>query len=89
MEHQTYEIITSEETDGVKVDVVAYRVLKGSADPRTAETLFFAAQAGMRLKMVRIVLNNSSVRLEPGALYHNVWQLRDEDIDWWRRAQGF
>ena len=67
---QVYEIITSAETDGVKVDVVAYRVLKGSADPRTAETLFFAAQAGMRLKMVRIVLNNSIVRVEPGALYH-------------------
>lgn len=58
-----------EAEDGTVVEVVQYPELKGSADVRTAEILFFANQSGMRLKMVRIRLNGSSVRVEPGALY--------------------
>ena len=70
MNNEDLEIIASEETGDTKVEVLSYKVLRGSSDPRTAETLFFASQAGMRLKMVRITINNSNVRVEPGALYH-------------------
>jgi uncharacterized protein (AIM24 family) len=58
-----------ETTDGSVVEVVQYRKLKGSADVRTAESLYYASQGGMHLKMVRIRLNHSSARVERGALY--------------------
>jgi uncharacterized protein (AIM24 family) len=70
MKEEAFEVITSEETDEALVEVVQYSILRGSSDARTAETLFFASQAGMRLKMVRITLKNSKIRVEPGALYY-------------------
>lgn len=55
--------------DGTVVEVVQYSRLKGSADVRTARNLYYANQSGMHLKMVRVRLNNSHVRIEPGSLY--------------------
>jgi predicted Zn finger-like uncharacterized protein len=55
--------------DGTKVEVVQFPKLLGSADLRTAEKLYYMKQAGTTLKMVKITLNDSHVRVEPGALY--------------------
>ena len=55
--------------DGTIIDIIQYQELKGSADVRTAQNLFFANQSGMHLKMIRIRLTNGSARIEPGALY--------------------
>jgi uncharacterized protein (AIM24 family) len=49
--------------------------LKGSSDIRVAEELFYANQTNIHLKMVHIALNNSHVRIEPGALYFMKGQL--------------
>ena len=46
-----------------------FKELQGSANIRVAEKLFFAKEVGIRLKMVRVILNNSKVRVEPGSLY--------------------
>lgn len=59
----------AEAGDGSVVQVVQYRKLKGSADIRTAESLYYASQGGMHLKMVRIRLNQSAARIERGSLY--------------------
>lgn len=65
-----FEVIESAQAeDGTVVEVVQYKNLKGSADVRTAENLYFSAESGMHLKMVRVILNGSHVRIEPGALY--------------------
>jgi len=56
--------------DGTVIEIVQYNTLMGSADVRTAQNLFFANQSGMHLKMVRIQLAGSHVRVEPGALYY-------------------
>jgi len=69
------QVIAKAETPGATVEIIQYPVLRGSSDTRTAETLFFATQAGMRLKMVRITLKDSKVRAEPGALYYMKGQL--------------
>ena len=66
---EQFEIIDQVEADNATVEVIQYKTLKGSADVRTAERLFFANQSGMHLKMIRINLSNSHVRIEPGALY--------------------
>lgn len=66
-----FEIIDSVQADERSlVEVIQYRNLEGSSDVRTAENLFFATQSGMKLKMVRIRLDDSHVRIEPGALYY-------------------
>ena len=64
------QVIARAETDDTLVEVIQYPILRGSADARNAETIFYAANSGMRLKMVRITLKNSKVRAEPGALYY-------------------
>lgn len=70
MNLENYEVIDSvSAADGTVVDVLQFKKLKGSADLRTAENLFFANQSGMHLKMIRISLVKSHLRVEPGALY--------------------
>jgi len=66
-ELEVIDSITSE--DGTKVEVVQFKELQGSANIQVAEKLFFAKEVGIRLKMVRVILNNSKVRVEPGSLY--------------------
>ena len=63
-------VIEAHETDDAKVEIIEYKQLVGSSDARAAERLFFVQQAGMTLKTVRITLNDSKVRIEPGALYY-------------------
>lgn len=55
--------------DGAVVEIVQYPKLSGASNVTAARNLYFAEQSGMRLKMVRIRLNNHHVRVEPGALY--------------------
>jgi uncharacterized protein (AIM24 family) len=70
MTSKSFEVIDfAEAQDGTKVEVIQFSNLAGSADVRTAENLFYVGQSGMRLKMVRITLNNSHARVEPGAMY--------------------
>lgn len=67
---ESTEVIESVQADdGTKVEVIQYSNLEGSSDIRTAENLYYASQSGMHLKMVRIILNDSHIRIEPGALY--------------------
>jgi len=63
-------VLESEEYKGVVVEVVEYLELKGSGDLETAQKVFFANEAKIHLKFVRITLkNNKSITIEPGALY--------------------
>ncbi|HSQ90096.1 AIM24 family protein [Romboutsia sp.] len=56
--------------DDVDFEVIAYNNLEGAQNVQTAMGLFFANQAGLKMKQVRIRLNNSSVKTEAGALYY-------------------
>ena len=51
------------------VEVLQFSELNGSTDVSVANTLYFASNSGMRLKMIRITLYNSFARIEPGSLY--------------------
>jgi len=66
---QVNEIASRVAEDGTTVRVLELKELKGSADPKLAEALFFAQQAGMTLKFVEITLRDGSFQLEPGSLY--------------------
>ncbi len=51
-----------------KFQVLEYENLDGAIDVETAFGLNIIKQSGIKLKQVRIILENSSVKLEPGAL---------------------
>lgn len=67
-----YNVIDSHEGSYGKVEVLEAPGLAGSSDARSAESLFFVQQAGMRMKKVRVTLpgKGAKVRVEPGALYY-------------------
>lgn len=62
-------VIETEKIAGATFEVVRYERLQGSDDLNIAQKVFFANQADIHLKMVRVTLNNSELLLEPSALY--------------------
>ncbi len=66
---ENFTVIESEQVAGAIFDVVRYEKLLGSDDLNVAEKIFFANQANIYLKMVRVTLQNSELLIEPGALY--------------------
>lgn len=63
-------VIDSITYDNVDFEIVAYDKLEGSQNVQTAMSLFFAQQAGLKIRQVRIRLNDSGVKTEAGALYY-------------------
>ena len=57
------------ETDGFKVEILAYPKLGGAKDHQTAANVYFANQAGIRLKQVRITLSGRRGDRRVGALH--------------------
>jgi uncharacterized protein (AIM24 family) len=51
-----------------RFQILEYENLDGAADVQTAFGLNIIRQSGIKLKQIRIILENSSVKLEPGAL---------------------
>ncbi len=66
---ELFEIVETEQVPGAKFEVVQYKFLKGSDNLYVAEKVFFAKQADICLKMIRITLEKSETLIEPGALY--------------------
>lgn len=64
-----FEVVESESIPGAVLEVVQYKTLKGSDDLDVAEKVFFANQADIHLKMIRVKLDRSELLIEPGALY--------------------
>lgn len=59
------EVIETEQVPGAKFEVVQYKFLKGSESLYVAEKMFFARQADIHLKMIRITLEKSETQIEP------------------------
>ncbi len=56
--------------NGCKIEILQYEKLEGSKDIATAEALYYANKSGLRLKQVKVTINNSEVILEAGALHY-------------------
>jgi len=72
MSEQFYEntnVIDSIEKDGIKIEILEYKSLKGSKDQGLAENLFYVQNAGMSLKQVKISLDNGGLLTEAGTLH--------------------
>lgn len=64
--------------DGVDFEVIAIDNLEGAKDPTMAMNLYFAQQAGLAIKQIRINLHNSAVKTEAGALYYYLGNITSE-----------
>ncbi len=78
------EVLQTEESSGAKIEIVQYASLKGSDDLVAAEKVFFANQAGIHLKLIRMQLTRSEVIIEPGALYY----MRGRNLELESSTQG-
>ncbi|MBN1230676.1 MAG: AIM24 family protein [Anaerolineales bacterium] len=73
-----FNVLEQAQGNGTAVQILEYRRLQGSDDITIAEKLFFAEQAGMKLKQARIILNGGQVVTEAGALHFMKGQIRSE-----------
>jgi uncharacterized protein (AIM24 family) len=72
------EVIDTAEEDRFRVEILAYSSLGGAKDHQTAATIYFADQAGIRLKQVRITLRDGEALVESGALHFMLGQIQME-----------
>lgn len=56
--------------NGVEFEVIAINDLQGAKDPKMAMNLYFAQQAGLMIRQVRVKLNDGVIKTEAGALYY-------------------
>ncbi len=73
-----FEVIDEAEDGGFKVEILAYPRLGGSKDHQSAATIYFANQAGIRLKQIRITLTDGEAVTESGSLHFMVGQIQME-----------
>lgn len=52
-------------------EVLEFNNLDGATDPLMAMSIYFAKQAGLKSRIVRVTLNNSAIKTEAGALYYS------------------
>lgn len=69
-DHDNLRVLDSASTENVTVEVLEYETLGGSASTVAAQQIFYANQAGIRLKQVRIRLQKGGVTIEPGCLHY-------------------
>ena len=72
MEQKFYDninILECVEKNGIKIEILEYKNLRGLRDVCLAENLYYLEKAGMSLKQVKITLKESSITTERGALY--------------------
>ncbi|WP_455543965.1 AIM24 family protein [Intestinibacter sp.] len=63
-------ILNKSSYNNVDFEVISYDKLRGAQNVNMAQSMFFAEQTGLKVKQVKITLNNSSIKTEAGALYY-------------------
>lgn len=67
--YDNMQVVEQAESERCKFEVIEYKRLAGGRDIATAQNLFFANEAGIHLKQVRIQLRKGEAILESGALH--------------------
>ncbi|MCQ1534597.1 AIM24 family protein [Methanosarcina sp. KYL-1] len=81
IEQQFYDninVLECIEKDGIKIEILEYKSLRGLRDVCFAENLYYLEKAGMSLKQVKVTLRNSSITTERGALYFHKGRITAE-----------
>lgn len=63
-----FNVISKMEGNKSSFEVLEYKNLNGSKDVASATMLYFMKEANLKLKQIRVNLNNGAVKLESGAL---------------------
>ncbi len=69
-------------SDRTKIEVLSIKSLSGSSHISLPRDLLFAKEVDLTLKMIRITLNNSSIRLESGGFVLHAWRSRNRSFQW-------
>ncbi|MBN1572279.1 MAG: zinc-ribbon domain-containing protein [Deltaproteobacteria bacterium] len=64
------EVLDSALGRGCKIEILQYEKIEGSKDIETAEALYYANKSGIKLKQVKITLDNGEAVVEAGALQY-------------------
>ncbi|MGM9534214.1 MAG: AIM24 family protein [Intestinibacter sp.] len=56
--------------NNAEFEILSYDKLEGAQSVNMAQSIFFAKETGLKVKQVKITLNNSSIKTEAGALYY-------------------
>lgn len=67
--YDNIDVLECKNGNGIKIEILQYKNLRGLRDVYLAENLYHLEKVGMRLKQIKITLQNSSIITEPGALY--------------------
>ena len=62
-----------------KFQILEYENLNGATDIETAFGLNIIRQSGIKLKQIRIILDDSSVKIEPGSLSYMKGNTRNKE----------
>lgn len=62
-------VLDCKEKDGIKIEILEYKTLRGLQDVNIAKNLYYLERVGMSLKQVKITLRDSAVTTENGALH--------------------
>lgn len=65
---ENVKIIDSSENKNMKIDILEYQRLMGSKNAYAAQRMYFMEKQNIRARQAAIYLNNSSVKIEPGAM---------------------
>lgn len=71
-------VIDKASYNGVEFEIIAINNLQGAKDPKMAMNLYFAQQAGLVVRQVRIKLNDGFIKTEAGALYYYKGNIKTE-----------
>lgn len=64
------EVLDEASFEGTKFQICAINELEGATTPSMAMQLYFAKQQGLKIRFVKIMLNNTTIKTEAGALYY-------------------
>jgi uncharacterized protein (AIM24 family) len=76
--YDNIKVLECAETDGIKIEILEYKSLRGLRDVSLAKELYYIEKAGMSLKQVKITLTNSAVTTERGALFFHKGNINAE-----------
>lgn len=63
-------VLQAVEGDNLKVEILEFERLDGAQHVDSAEKIYFANQAGIKMRRIRLTLDDTSVNIEPGLLHY-------------------
>ena len=73
---QNIKVLEGKSFNNVTFEILELESLQGATSASMAMQLFFAKQQGLKMRQVRVQLNNSAIKTEAGALYYHMGNIQ-------------